>query len=252
MPQSMNLQQPNFIPQAASPNAVSINIFSPAAYGNGATTSNPIAQPNNFYSLYGANQMPGMYYPTNYNNMIQQGQTNGLYPPQNNAQNDLINKSINGNDANVNVSRNVNENTNTNSEATSDSKKAKNKKPIIPLTDDYIKSLENYMNDSNPKVRLIAAKDILERFKEDENRKDNPCLMALLNKALRDTSAAVRFLALTTLQLGYSVGNDETVQILKEIQTKNTDKVGEDQLLAAEILLKMSAGEAVQVEQGGK
>ena len=87
----------------------------------------------------------------------------------------------------------------------------------------------------------------MERFKEDENRKDNPSLIPLLNKTLRDTSAAVRFLGLTTLQLGYSVGNDETVQILKEIQTQNKDKTGEDQLLASEILLKMAAPQEVAV-----
>ena len=52
------------------------------------------------------------------------------------------------------------------------------------LTDDYIKSLENYMNNENPKIRLIGTKEVLERFKEDENRKDNPSLMALLNKSI--------------------------------------------------------------------
>ena len=118
-------------------------------------------------------------------------------------------------------------------------------KVVVPLNDEYIKSLENYLNDSNPKVRLIGAKELMQRFKEDENRKDNPSLIPLLNKTLRDTSAAVRFLGLTTLQLGYSVGNDETVQILKEIQTQNKDKTGEDQLLASEILLKMAAPQEV-------
>ena len=123
---------------------------------------------------------------------------------------------------------------------------AKTKK-VVPLTDDYIKSLENYMNNENPKIRLIGAKEVLERFKEDENRKDNPSLMALLNKALRDTSPSVRFLALTSLQLGYAVGNNETVSILREIQSQNTDKIGEDALLASEILLKMSQGQKVEV-----
>ena len=103
------------------------------------------------------------------------------------------------------------------------------------------------MNNENPKIRLIGAKEVLERFKEDENRKDNPSLMPLINKALRDTSPSVRFLALTTLQLGYAVGNDETVTILKEIQSQNTDKIGEDALLASEILLNMAGGEKTEV-----
>ena len=71
--------------------------------------------------------------------------------------------------------------------------------------------------------------------------------MPLLNKALRDSSPSVRFLGLTMLQLGYAVGNDETVTILKEIQTQNKDKIGEDSLLASEILLKMSAGQKIDV-----
>lgn len=124
--------------------------------------------------------------------------------------------------------------------------KTKTKK-VVPLTDDYIKSLENYMNNENPKIRLIGAKEVLERFKEDENRKDNPSLMPLLNKALRDSSPSVRFLALTALQLGYAVGNNETVTILKEIQSQNADKIGEDALLASEILLNMSQGQKIEV-----
>ena len=110
--------------------------------------------------------------------------------------------------------------------------------------------LENYLNDANPKIRLIGAKDLMERFKEDENRKDNPSLIPLLNKTLKDPSATVRFLGLVTLQLGYSVGNDETVQLLKQLQAENKDKTGEEQRMVSEILLKMSAPEAIEVKQG--
>ena len=59
--------------------------------------------------------------------------------------------------------------------------------------------------------------------------------------------SSVRFLALTALQLGYALGNDETVTILKEIQSKNQDKIGEDSLLASEILLKMVSPHKVEV-----
>jgi hypothetical protein len=123
----------------------------------------------------------------------------------------------------------------------------KNTKKVIPLTDEYIKSIENYLNSDNRKIRLIGAKEVLERFKEDENRKDNPSLMALLNKSLRDISPAVRFVGLTALNLGYALGNEETATILKEMQANNADKVGEEQLMASEILLKMSAAEKVEV-----
>ena len=250
-------QYPNNVyPQNLSPNAVSINIYSPQAYGN--TTQNPISQNNpagNFYPLYGTHPQQGMpIYPQNYNNMFTPnqnpigndysavGQNQGVSKtPQEPL---LMNDSANN--AQNNSQTNTTENKTTNTSETT-KKEDKKEKSITPLSDEYIKSLENYLNDSNPKIRLIGAKEVLERFKEDENRKDNKSLIPLLNKTLRDTSAAVRFLGLTTLQLGYSVGNDETVQILKEIQTKGQDKFGEDQLLASEILLKMSAPQSVKV-----
>ena len=250
-------QQPN-IP--ISPNAVNINIISPQAYGGSDGMTCPI---NNGYSLYGNNQgMP--IYPSNYNNMfvnptynMQNPMLNAASIPQETTrmqahqgfapeyatkqtQDDLINQRNMSNQTNL-IEKTENSQTETKTQENNKTKK------VTPLTDDYVKSLENYMNDQNPKVRLIGAKELLERFKEDENRKDNPSLMPLLNKALRDSSPSVRFLGLTMLQLGYAVGNDETVTILKEIQTQNKDKIGEDSLLASEILLKMSAGQKIDV-----
>ena len=225
-----------------SPNAVSINIYSPTAYGSGVGCSAPQnvtpVYPNGFYSMYGQNPMPYLpYYPQNYNNMIQQ--QNSLLPNGLNAVSDTNLKKTSGTDE-----KNV-------EEKKSDNKKEEKKK-IIPLTDEYVKSLENYMNNDNPKIRLIGVRDLLERFKEDENRKDNPSLIPLLNKALKDPSPTVRFVALTILQLGYSVGNDETVQVLKEIQNSNKDGYGEDSLLASEILLKLSAPEPVDKKVAGE
>ncbi len=218
------------------PNAVSINIYSPQAYGQGAAcAANPI-QSQGYYPMYGQNINPNLpLYPANYNNMFNQ---NATLPNSNslNSQNptNLVGKTPN------NETEKTNE----------DNKKDEETKTIVPLTDDYIKSLENYLNDSNPKVRLIAAKDVMQRFKEDENRKDNPSLIPLLNKILKDPSSTVRFLGLVTMQLGYSVGNDETVQILKQLQSENKDKTGEEQSLISEILLKMSAPDSIEVKQG--
>ena len=227
------------------PSAVSINIVAPQAFaspnGNACTTN-----PYGYYPLYGANTNNTLpTYPSNYNNLVIQqnpyinNQAQHPPMPQNNSGNDLSNKHNMINETNL-----VNK-TNSQTETNNSTEETKKTKKVVPLTDDYIKSIENYMNNDNPKVRLIGTKELLERFKEDENRKDNPSLMPLLNKALKDTSSAVRFLALTILQLGYAVGNDETVTILKDIQTKNTDKVGEDALLASEILLKMAAPQTV-------
>jgi len=251
-------QQPN-IP--INPNAVNINIISPQAYGNTNGVGCPV---NNGYSLYGNNNgMP--LYPSNYNNMFVNPTYNMQNPmmyqtaiPQENAvlqahqgfapkyaakqaQADMLNDRNMSSETNL-----IQKTTNEQIENTTNQENKKTKK-VTPLTDEYVKSLENYMNDQNPKIRLIGAKELLERFKEDENRKDHPSLIPLLNKTLRDPSPSVRFLGLTMLQLGYSVGNDETVTILKEIQTKNQDKIGEDALLASEILLKMSAGQKVDV-----
>ena len=232
-------------PQNLSPNAVSINIFNPSAFGQGVNPSaqNPIQQ-DNFYSLYGQNTNPNaQLYPQNYNNMVQYNPYQYNLPQQNPAQNQ--NPSQTSLDNSSNMAQNPSKIEKTSQEEPKEAtdkkdEKTEKKKEIVPLTDEYIKSLENYLDDSNPKIRLIAAKDILERFKEDENRKDNPSLIPLLNKILRDTSPSVRFLGLTTLDLGYCAGDNETVEILKEMQKTNDDKAGQNQLLASEILLKMS------------
>lgn len=254
----------------SNPNAVNINIIAPQAYGSNNGVTYPMAN-NGFYSLYGQNMNPTMpMYPQNYNNLaLQQNnypnqfvaaqypqasqQPETLKTHQGYIPNDAMDESVNSKN---NLSSQTDLINNTKMvEKTSNEEKIAEEKPaeepktkkVVPLTDDYIKSLENYMNNENPKIRLIGAKEILERFKEDENRIDNPSLMPLLNKALRDTSPSVRFLALTVLQLGYAAGNDETVAILKEIQAQNTDKIGEDALLASEILLNMAQGQKVDV-----
>ena len=222
------------------PNAVNINIIQPQAYASGANANCPNANCSNTgvtYPLYQTNPNPSLpLYPMNYNNMFPQQSMNKNDTDGLNAfsQTNLKTKTENSKNEEI-----------TKTEEKKDDKKAKKK--ITILTDDYIKSLENYFNDSNPKVRLMAAKELLERFKEDDSRAENPCLVPLLNKALRDTSPSVRFLGLTMLQLGYSLGDDETVQILKEIQSTNKDKLGEDALLASEILLKLSAPKMTEV-----
>ena len=222
-------QQGQCVYPAQGPNAVSINIYSPQAYGNTSGATCPVGQMP--CALYGANNQGMPLYPANYNNLT----------PLNQSANSQLNKMNMSNTTNLAQKTDVPVEEN----STKETQKENNTKKVTPLTDDYIKSLENYMNDANPKVRLIGAKELLERFKEDENRKDNPSLMPLLNKALRDPSPSVRFLGLTMLQLGYALGNDETVAILKEIQTQNKDKIGEDSLLASEILLLMAGGEKV-------
>ena len=227
-------------PQGA--NAVSINIYSPQAFAQGANcATNPVQNPQ-YYSMYGQNTNPNLpLYPANYNNMFN-NQPNIPYQNSNalkaNEQPNLLEKTSNSNEASKA------------DEANKTDKKDDEAKKIVPLTDDYIKTLEKYLNDANPKVRLIGANDLMERFKEDENRKDNPSLISLLNKILKDPSVTIRFVGLLIMQLGYSVGNEETIQILKQLQQANKDKTGEEQLMISKILLQLAAPEAKEVTQG--
>jgi len=112
---------------------------------------------------------------------------------------------------------------------------------IVALTDEYIKSLENYLNNPNDEIRLMASKEILTRLDEDKDRFDDAALNALLNKMLQDPNKLVRIAALSAFGSQLASGNDYTVKLLHNIQSNpNADK--EDVLQAADILLKMSAG----------
>ena len=124
-------------------------------------------------------------------------------------------------------------------------KKNSTQKRVVALTDEYIKSLENYLNNPNDEIRLMASKEILTRLDEDKNRYDDAALNALLNKMLQDPSKLIRVAALSAFSSQLACGNDYTVQLLQNIQTnQNADK--EDVLQAADILLKMSAGTEVK------
>ncbi len=118
-------------------------------------------------------------------------------------------------------------------------KKKTEKRDIVELTDDYIKNLENYLNSQDPEVRLMGGKEVLARLQEDDSRKSDKALNALVNKMLQDPSQKVRVIALAALNSKAATGDDLTVQILKNMQNKKTTD-GQDALLASEILLKMS------------
>lgn len=116
---------------------------------------------------------------------------------------------------------------------------------VIALTNEYIMSLENYLNNPNTEVRLMAAKEILTRLDEDKDRFDDAALNALLNKMLQDPEKLVRVAALSAFTSELASGNDYTVKLLNDIQTNpNADK--EDVVDAANILLKMSASTEVK------
>lgn len=130
-------------------------------------------------------------------------------------------------------------------EALKAEKKNTKEKKIVALTDEYIKSLENYLNNPNTEIRTMASKEILKRLDEDKDRYDDAALNALLNKMLQDPSKLVRIAALSAFASQLASGNDYTVTLLQNIQSNpSADK--EDVLQAADILLKMSAGVEVK------
>ena len=111
---------------------------------------------------------------------------------------------------------------------------------VIALTNEYIMSLENYLNNPNTEIRLMAAKEVLTRLDEDKDRYNDVALNALLNKMLQDPEKLVRIAALSAFSSQLASGNDFTVRLLTDIQRNpNSDK--EDVLEAADILLKRSA-----------
>lgn len=129
--------------------------------------------------------------------------------------------------------------------AIQEEKKNSKETKIVALTDEYIKSLENYLNNPNDEIRLMASKEILTRLDEDKDRYDDAALNALLNKMLQDPAKLVRIAALSAFASGLASGNNYTIQLLNNIQSNpNADK--EDVLQAADILLKMSAGVEVK------
>lgn len=134
---------------------------------------------------------------------------------------------------------------NARAEALEKEKKNTKQKRVITLTDEYIKSLENYLDNPDSEIRLMASKEILVRLDEDKDRFNDAALNALLNKMLQDPSKLIRVAALSAFASRLASGNDYTVKLLQNIQTNpNADK--EDVLQAADILLKMTSSTEIK------
>ena len=129
--------------------------------------------------------------------------------------------------------------------AEAEEKKNSKQKRVVALTDEYKKSLENYLNNPNDEIRLMASKEILTRLDEDKDRYNDAALNALLNKMLQDPSKLIRVASLSAFASQLASGNDYTVTLLHNIQ-QNPSADKEDVLQAADILLKMSAGTEVK------
>lgn len=118
-------------------------------------------------------------------------------------------------------------------------KKKVEKREIVQLTDEYVKTLEGYLNNPNKEVRLMGAKEVLARLQEDDSRKNDVALNALINKMLQDPNQPVKFIAMAALESKAANGNDTSKALLQDIQKQKTAH-GEDSLKASNILLKMS------------
>ena len=203
----------------------------------------------------GLQSYPPQYYLNNYN-YIQNGEKMSAQESQKSVDNIDVPKSEQPQDGNLiagsdtEVSRAQEEDLSSSKEIIEelDSRVAEQKElekngkktRVIALTNEYIMSLENYLNNPNTEIRLMAAKEVLTRLDEDKARFDDAALNALLNKMLQDPEKLVRIAALSAFSSQLASGNDYTVQLLTKIQNNpNADK--EDVLQAADSLLKMSS-----------
>lgn len=221
-------QQPVAQTQAGYPttSAVNIVIQNPTASPNAGGNSNPImpSYPANYYTQQPVYNVGGnTAYTTNASNPVSSQTTNNstqTVPEAEPAAAAPIEKK----------------------EEKEGSKKTKE---VVELTDDYIKTLENYLRNSNKEIRLMGAKELVQRFEEDKSRRSDKALNSLLNLILQDKSQAIRSLGLAVTSGGLAQGDSKTVALLKEMQG-SSKSYGQDAMIAAESLLRMS-GEKVTV-----
>lgn len=206
-PQQQSVQVPNY-------SGVNIQIFNPSVTPPGANA--PVYNVNapSYQTAPAAQSYPANYY------------TQQLAKPQEEVKNVT--------------------NTTTNTTNNIDNSKKTEKRKIVQLTDDYIRNLENYLNSQDKELRFMGAKEVIARLEEDETRKDDKALNALINKMLQDPYSKVKFLAMAALQSRMATGDALTVQLLTHIQNSSSG-YGQDSLMASDILLKMS-GQTVEKE----
>ncbi len=217
-PQTQTVQVPNY-------SGVNIQIFNPSVGMPGAAPVYNVNAPQ----YQSPNCYPSGYYTNNW----------GVNNTDKNPNTDSTNS------ANSNNTANSTNTINTTTTKTEESKKTE-KRDIVLLTDDYIKNLENYLNSQDKEIRLMGAKEVVARLEEDESRKDDKALTALINKMLQDPYQPVRFLALGMLDTRAVTGDDFTRQVLQQMQQSDSG-YGQDALQASQILLKMS-GQTVKKE----
>ena len=118
-------------------------------------------------------------------------------------------------------------------------KNDKKLKPIVELTDDYIKKLESYLKSPEKDMRKAGIVELIKRFEEDQSRHDDPALTALLNIALMDPVPNNRQLAMSVISSGGASGDNNTAALLKNLTS--SDKVyGQEAKMAGETMLNVN------------
>ena len=228
-PQPQSVQVPNY-------SGVNIQIFNPTVAAPGAAP--PVLNTNNNSNYY-TNPIPANYYHPDL--IAPKTQTTGTVNGSGTDATATANATATINQPSAQVPQTAQ--TPPTQEA---DKKKTEKREIVQLTDEYIKNLENYLNSQDPEVRVMGAKAVVDRLQEDNSRKDDKALNALVNKMVQDPSQKVKIMAMACLNSRIATGDNTTVQLLKGIQQQTTG-YGQDAKDATNILLKM-AGTTVEKE----
>lgn len=232
--QQQNVQVPNY-------SGVNIQIFNPSVGVPGSTPVYNVNAPQ--YQAQGC--YPADYYTKNWG-----AQTGAAGGAQTGAAGQTAGQTVNGSSNGINSENTQNTSSRTDSTTTvkniTEDKKKTEKRNIVQLTDEYIMNLENYLNSQDKEIRMMGAKEVAARLQEDDSRKDDKALTALVNKMLQDPYQPVRFLALSLLDSRIVTGDDYTKGVLQRMQNGESG-YGQDALDASQILLKMS-GQTVQKE----
>lgn len=223
-------------PQGQQFAGVNIQIFNPSVGVPGAAPVYNVNAPS--YGTGLGSCYPSNYYTEQYGPQSTQNTTNNTGGKSDTAGN--TNNSDGNNTTNTTTNKTTNETEN------KETNKKTEKRQIVQLTDNYIKTLENYLNSQDYEVRLMGAKEVVARAQEDESRKDDKALIALTNKMLQDPAQPIRILAQSLLESRAITGDDYTVKVLQKMQNSQ-DGYGQDALSATNILLKMS-GNTVEKE----
>ena len=120
-------------------------------------------------------------------------------------------------------------------------------KEVTLLTDEFVKTLENYLRNDNKDVRIQGMEMLAKCFREDKNRKDDVALTNLLNLALQDVDPRIRLLAMSLIKTKDANGDYLTLDILTQLQASTTYG-GEEAKMASSVLLEMNT-KKVEVPQ---